>query len=126
MSLFFCFSPTYATPKVLEKSGLTLADIDVFEFHEAFAVSASTFTLQSLHRCCIVTTVAPPPDLLYVSFSFLFLLFSFFVSVFKFVLYSFFHFTFFISDMLSVFTCLSLVFSLFIHPPCLFLYTLIK
>ncbi|XP_060769800.1 trifunctional enzyme subunit beta, mitochondrial [Neoarius graeffei] len=29
--------PTYATPKVLEKSGLTLADIDVFEFHEAFA-----------------------------------------------------------------------------------------
>nr|XP_015204012.1 PREDICTED: trifunctional enzyme subunit beta, mitochondrial isoform X1 [Lepisosteus oculatus] len=29
--------PTYGTPKVLEKSGLTLADIDVFEFHEAFA-----------------------------------------------------------------------------------------
>nr|XP_033793838.1 trifunctional enzyme subunit beta, mitochondrial isoform X2 [Geotrypetes seraphini]XP_033793839.1 trifunctional enzyme subunit beta, mitochondrial isoform X2 [Geotrypetes seraphini] len=29
--------PTYATPKVLEKAGLTLADIDVFEFHEAFA-----------------------------------------------------------------------------------------
>ncbi|RXN32255.1 trifunctional enzyme subunit mitochondrial [Labeo rohita] len=29
--------PTYATPKVLEKSGLTLNDIDVFEFHEAFA-----------------------------------------------------------------------------------------
>ncbi|KAM9496009.1 trifunctional enzyme subunit beta, mitochondrial [Clarias gariepinus] len=29
--------PTYATPKVLERSGLTLADIDVFEFHEAFA-----------------------------------------------------------------------------------------
>ncbi|KAF7694422.1 trifunctional enzyme subunit beta, mitochondrial [Silurus meridionalis] len=29
--------PTYAMPKVLEKSGLTLADIDVFEFHEAFA-----------------------------------------------------------------------------------------
>lgn len=33
-------SPTYATPKVLEKAGLTLGDIDVFEFHEAFAVSA--------------------------------------------------------------------------------------
>ncbi|KAI2652272.1 Trifunctional enzyme subunit beta, mitochondrial [Labeo rohita] len=32
--------PTYATPKVLEKSGLTLNDIDVFEFHEAFAVGA--------------------------------------------------------------------------------------
>ncbi|KAL4630573.1 trifunctional enzyme subunit beta, mitochondrial [Arapaima gigas] len=29
--------PTYATPKVLEKSGMTMADIDVFEFHEAFA-----------------------------------------------------------------------------------------
>lgn len=29
--------PTYATPKVLEKAGLTLADIDAFEFHEAFA-----------------------------------------------------------------------------------------
>ncbi|XP_078255532.1 trifunctional enzyme subunit beta, mitochondrial [Rhinoraja longicauda] len=29
--------PTYATPKVLEKAGLTLDDIDVFEFHEAFA-----------------------------------------------------------------------------------------
>lgn len=33
--------PTYATPKVLEKAGLTVADIDVFEFHEAFAVSVS-------------------------------------------------------------------------------------
>lgn len=32
------FRPTYATPKVLEKAGLTLADIDAFEFHEAFAV----------------------------------------------------------------------------------------
>lgn len=30
--------PTYATPKVLEKAGLTLKDIDVWEFHEAFAV----------------------------------------------------------------------------------------
>ncbi|NXR34070.1 ECHB enzyme, partial [Zosterops hypoxanthus] len=29
--------PTYATPKVLEKAGLSLSDIDVFEFHEAFA-----------------------------------------------------------------------------------------
>ncbi|XP_063156309.1 trifunctional enzyme subunit beta, mitochondrial [Candoia aspera] len=29
--------PTYATPKVLQKTGLTMADIDVFEFHEAFA-----------------------------------------------------------------------------------------
>jgi acetyl-CoA acyltransferase len=29
--------PAYATPKVLEMAGLTLSDIDVFEFHEAFA-----------------------------------------------------------------------------------------
>ncbi|KAM4712609.1 trifunctional enzyme subunit beta, mitochondrial [Anableps anableps] len=29
--------PTYATPKVLEQAGLSLSDIDVFEFHEAFA-----------------------------------------------------------------------------------------
>lgn len=31
--------PTYATPKVLEKAGLTIKDIDVWEVHEAFAVS---------------------------------------------------------------------------------------
>jgi len=29
--------PAYATPKILNKNGLTLADIDVFEYHEAFA-----------------------------------------------------------------------------------------
>ncbi|RZC31928.1 trifunctional enzyme subunit beta, mitochondrial [Asbolus verrucosus] len=29
--------PAYATPVVLEKAGLTLKDIDVWEFHEAFA-----------------------------------------------------------------------------------------
>ncbi|CAG2111943.1 unnamed protein product [Medioppia subpectinata] len=29
--------PAYATPRILEKAGLTLKDIDVFEFHEAFA-----------------------------------------------------------------------------------------
>ncbi|ELW62754.1 Trifunctional enzyme subunit beta, mitochondrial [Tupaia chinensis] len=29
--------PTYGTPKVLEKAGLTMNDIDVFEFHEAFS-----------------------------------------------------------------------------------------
>lgn len=33
--------PTYSTPKVLERAGLSLDDIDVFEFHEAFAVSTS-------------------------------------------------------------------------------------
>uniref|UniRef100_A0A194AN57 acetyl-CoA C-acyltransferase n=1 Tax=Pinctada fucata TaxID=50426 RepID=A0A194AN57_PINFU len=29
--------PAYATPKVLEKAGLTMDDISVFEYHEAFA-----------------------------------------------------------------------------------------
>lgn len=29
--------PAFATPKVLDKTGLQLEDIDVFEFHEAFA-----------------------------------------------------------------------------------------
>nr|XP_058959667.1 trifunctional enzyme subunit beta, mitochondrial-like [Pocillopora verrucosa] len=29
--------PAYSTPKVLEKAGLKLQDIDVFEYHEAFA-----------------------------------------------------------------------------------------
>jgi len=29
--------PAYATPKILDSAGLTLKDIDVFEFHEAFA-----------------------------------------------------------------------------------------
>lgn len=29
--------PAYGTPKVLAKAGLSLQDIDVFEFHEAFA-----------------------------------------------------------------------------------------
>ena len=30
--------PAYATPKLLDKTGLKLSDIDVFEYHEAFAV----------------------------------------------------------------------------------------
>ncbi len=34
--------PAYATPKVLESSGLSIKDIDVFEFHEAFAVNLSS------------------------------------------------------------------------------------
>jgi acetyl-CoA acyltransferase len=29
--------PTYATPKVLEQAGLSMQDIDVLEYHEAFA-----------------------------------------------------------------------------------------
>ena len=29
--------PAYATPRVLEKAGLQMSDIDVWEYHEAFA-----------------------------------------------------------------------------------------
>lgn len=37
-SSFFCPSgPAYATPEVLRMQGLKLSDIDVFEYHEAFA-----------------------------------------------------------------------------------------
>lgn len=32
-------SPAGCIPKVLDKSGLTMKDIDVWEIHEAFAVS---------------------------------------------------------------------------------------
>ena len=39
MGFFSSFRPAYATPKVLDRSGLKLSDIDVFEYHEAFAVS---------------------------------------------------------------------------------------
>lgn len=30
--------PAYGTPMVLDRAGLTVKDIDVWEFHEAFAV----------------------------------------------------------------------------------------
>lgn len=42
--------PAYATPIVLDKAGLTLKDVDVWEVHEAFAVSYITFNYYlSLH-----------------------------------------------------------------------------
>eukprot|EP00061_Rhincodon_typus_P015668 g43471.t1 len=49
--------PAYATPRVLEKAGLTLEDIDVFEFHEAFALSRSVveFHVVSLAKPRYVT-----------------------------------------------------------------------
>lgn len=34
--------PAYGTPKVLERAGLGIKDVDVWEFHEAFAVSIHT------------------------------------------------------------------------------------
>lgn len=51
--------PAYATPKVLEMMDLQLSDIDVFEFHEAFAgqvlsvleaLSSDTFAKKKLNR----------------------------------------------------------------------------
>ena len=33
------YRPAYATPKLLDKVGMKFSDIDVFEYHEAFAVS---------------------------------------------------------------------------------------
>ena len=36
------FRPAYATPKVLQRAKLSLSDIDVFEYHEAFAVRRLT------------------------------------------------------------------------------------
>ncbi len=32
-------SPAYVTPKLLDRAGLTMNDIGVWEIHEAFAVS---------------------------------------------------------------------------------------
>lgn len=46
------FRPTFATPKVLEKAGLKLSDIDVFEYHEAFAVS--TVSDQEVYVFCSI------------------------------------------------------------------------
>ncbi|NOX36389.1 MAG: acetyl-CoA C-acyltransferase [Calditrichaeota bacterium] len=51
--------PAYATPKLLDKTGLSLKDIDVFEFHEAFAaqilanlklLASDTFAREKLGR----------------------------------------------------------------------------
>lgn len=61
-----CFpssSPTYATPKVLEKAGLSLSDIDVFEFHEAFAVSAGNLGWLPAPLCSGSSPVSPSPPL---------------------------------------------------------------
>jgi len=61
--------PAYAMPIVLEKSGLTLQDIDVFEFHEAFAgqilanlaaLESDYFAQNHMNRACKVG--APPMD----------------------------------------------------------------
>ncbi|KAK6180178.1 hypothetical protein SNE40_012373 [Patella caerulea] len=45
--------PAYATPKILEKAGLKLSDISVFEYHEAFAgqILANLKALDSDNFC---------------------------------------------------------------------------
>lgn len=35
--------PAYGIPKILEKAGLTMKDVDSWEIHEAFAVSQHTY-----------------------------------------------------------------------------------
>ena len=45
------FRPAYSTPKVLDKAGLKLEDIDVFEIHEAFAVSLQTSSCMFTAGC---------------------------------------------------------------------------
>ncbi|PIO61602.1 thiolase protein [Teladorsagia circumcincta] len=46
-------SPAYVIPKLLDKAGLTLKDVDVFEIHEAFAgqVLANLNALDSDYFC---------------------------------------------------------------------------
>lgn len=48
-----CFSPAYAVPKILEKNGLKVEDIDVWELHEAFAVICVLF----LTRTCTYMSI---------------------------------------------------------------------
>lgn len=58
--------PAFAIPKVLDELGITLDDIDVFEFHEAFAgqvltvlkvLADNTFAIERLNRKSAVGTV---------------------------------------------------------------------
>ena len=66
-----CLSrPAYCTPRVLEKAGLKLSDISVFEYHEAFAVRTVLLTFAVYHYA-----LAPPTacreNLVYMCFAFL-------------------------------------------------------
>ena len=47
------FRPSYATKKILDRTGLTKDDIDVFEYHEAFAgqILAVLYALESESFC---------------------------------------------------------------------------
>ena len=48
--------PAYVTPKILEKAKLKLSDIDVFKYHEAFAVSRNGKFVQS-HNYILLPSV---------------------------------------------------------------------
>ena len=50
--------PAYATPNVLKRAGLKLSDIDVFEYHEAFAgqLLANMNALDSDYFCQVNET----------------------------------------------------------------------
>uniref|UniRef100_A0A4W6DNV1 Trifunctional enzyme subunit beta, mitochondrial n=1 Tax=Lates calcarifer TaxID=8187 RepID=A0A4W6DNV1_LATCA len=52
--------PTYGTPKVLERAGLSMSDIDVFEFHEAFAGQIMA-NLKAMDSDWFAADVGTPP-----------------------------------------------------------------
>ena len=58
--LVLIYSPAYATPKLLDKAGLKMEDIDVFEYHEAFAVSVlKTFFRELLIILAAINVLFP-------------------------------------------------------------------
>lgn len=65
-TLFDSFRPTYSTPKVLERAGLSMSDIDVFEFHEAFAVSYHNTSGKKFFECVFGLIYYYPVNLLYI------------------------------------------------------------
>lgn len=46
------YRPAYAVPRLLAKTGLTVADIDVIEIHEAFAVRNHYIILVIITHAC--------------------------------------------------------------------------
>ena len=47
-------APAIAIPRCLDKAGLTLKDIDVFEIHEAFAAQVNTGNIDTAPSCFIL------------------------------------------------------------------------
>uniref|UniRef100_A0A8C6RNK9 Trifunctional enzyme subunit beta, mitochondrial n=1 Tax=Nannospalax galili TaxID=1026970 RepID=A0A8C6RNK9_NANGA len=57
------FRPTYATPKALEKAGLTMSDTDAFEFHEAFSGQIlANFNATDSDWLAKTKVGSPPPE----------------------------------------------------------------